>query len=133
MSKSLIIFFSVYFATVGIINAQGFSPEINNFLNNFLNVLPQPITNLFNTFSKINLNINSSFLEKTSGSTRNFISVVGPSNILSFLSDGWKKINNWFESRLGVSLSAIFQALGNFFIYILELIVKLLRWLVSLL
>jgi len=128
MSKSLIIFFSVYFATVGIINAQGFSPEINNFLN----VLPQPITNLFNAFSKINLNINLSFLEKTSSDARNFISVE-PSNILFFLSDSWKKINNWFESRLGVSLSAIFQALGNFFIYILELIVKLLRWLVSLL
>ena len=104
------------------IYAQGFEPDLNN--------LPSPITDLWNTASKIRVNI-----EESSFFTRILETTVGvaqdPINFFSDLKNWWGNINNWFQDKVGLSFMEILRRVGNFFVWTLELFVKVIKFALS--
>lgn len=88
--------------------------------------VPQPITDLFNTFQKIDLNVKLPFLEKAfqEGIPK---STGGGGGVVSDLTNLFDRVSSWFRDKLGVSLIDIVKAIGNFIIWVLEFIVKLIK------
>ena len=119
MSKYILIIIGLAIASVGF--AQE-SPIPSNFN------IPEPIIDLFNTFRGIRLNIDVSqvpLVQSTIESVRNV--ALDPQGFTSDFGDWFDRANNWFSQNLGVPLTNILQAIGNFFIWILELITRLIK------
>jgi hypothetical protein len=53
-------------------------------------------------------------------------------NIGGQIRNGWNRLNNWFESTIGVSLRGILRALGYIIVWILLLLIRIINWLLSL-
>ena len=122
MKKALLIFLIVFINIPFFSFAQGI--RIEN--------IPEPVTDLVDTFGGIKIDVgDQTFLERIFTGAKDFIS--SPRTIFSDIEDLWNKINDWFESKICVSFRELIIALGNFFIWALELIIKLLRTVVSIL
>jgi hypothetical protein len=84
----------------------------------------QPLTELYNTFSRIKIDVSSiPFVEYTFQSIRG--AAQDPGRATSNITDFFRGISDWFQKNIGVSLFDIIKAIGNFIVWVLELIVKL--------
>ena len=91
-----------------------------------LDSLPAPVTDLFNTFEKIKIDIGGgTLLPRVAGSIKN-ISLT-PGDILSYVKGVWDSVNSWFENKIGISFREIIRTVANFFVWALELIIKVIR------
>lgn len=89
----------------------------------FFNNLPAPLTSLINTFKKIQPNQN--LIERT----------FSPQNIennwFEKLKEWIRRIDEWFQKNIGVGFLEILKNILNFFVWILELIIKLIKLAIS--
>jgi len=93
--------------------------------------IPQPIREVYDTFSKVKIDptkfsfINRSIenIQKTNLSIPDLVR-----SGVNF----WDRANDWFEDKFGVSLRKIIVVLGNFIVWILELLARIIRFLTSL-
>lgn len=93
---------------------------------NILNELPESVTNLFDTFSQIKINVGSiPIVESTLKTIQT--TAQNPQGLTSGLTDLFESINRWFGTNIGVSLGEIIKAIGSFVVWVLELIVKLIQ------
>lgn len=94
-------------------------------------ILPKPLEDVYETFNKIEINpekfsfINKS-IEGIRGTNFSIFNLVGEAEKI------WNNTNNWFENKIGVSLRKILVVLGNLSIWILELVTKIMRFVVGL-
>ncbi len=88
--------------------------------------LPQPVNDLLNTLSKININNTPGGSLNTAGGPPSSVNING-GDILNQLGNLWQSLNNWFAANTGVSLSDIIKAVVNLIIWIWEIIIKLLQ------
>ena len=101
-----------------------------------LDNIPEPVTELVDTFSKIQVDIDvggGSFLKKTLESIKNFVFtiVLTPGEFFSYVQNIWDNINTWLEDHIGVSFREIIRSVVNFFVWSLELIIRLMKWGIS--
>lgn len=86
--------------------------------------IPQPIGDFIDSLGNIDI-------DNTGKNISDNISLDGSviSEKLSGLgiSDIWNMANEWMEATIGISISQIVRAIGNFIIWALELMMKLLR------
>lgn len=88
--------------------------------------VPEPITELFNTFE--NIDIDTSRIPILNRAFQGFGQAVqNPEGAANDLTGLFERINAWFQSNVGVSLGEITKAIGNFIVWVLELIVKLIK------
>lgn len=88
--------------------------------------VPQPISELFDTFGRIKIDfpgipIINKAIQSFSHAAQN------PERVTSDLTGIFEKINIWFQNNVGVSLKEITSSLGNFIVWVLELIVRLIK------
>lgn len=95
-----------------------------------LNNLPEPVTDLWDTFNKIKFDIGeNSFITRI---TRDATGIVlDPIGFVSKLKTWWGNINNWLESHIGVSLSEILRAVLNFLVFLIDIFARVLKLAVS--
>jgi len=90
--------------------------------------LPNEVSDLFKTFEKINIDKNSQiFSINTQG-------IKAPGDLVKnfgWLKDIWNKINLWLLQNVGISFSEIIRVVVNFFVWVLELFIKILKALIS--
>lgn len=93
--------------------------------------LPPPITDLLETFKKIQPN--ADFIKPLSQKVFQTVNDFSgnPIGWLEKLKNLAAKIDNWFKNAVGVSFFEIIKTFVNFFVWILELIIKLLKLAVS--
>lgn len=86
----------------------------------------EPITELYNTFSRIKIDVSSiPFVERTFQGLRGVAQ--DPGRTTSNITDFFRGISDWFQKNIGVGLFDIIKAIGNFIVWILELIVKFIK------
>lgn len=91
-----------------------------------LGEIPRPITELFNAFSRIKIDVSSiPFVERAFQSIRD--AVQDPGRTTTNITDFFRGISDWFQKNIGVNLFDIIKAIGNFIVWILELIVKFIK------
>ena len=89
--------------------------------------VPQSINDLFNIFGKVK---NSVDLYPATSSIGNPIpnpTDLKKGNILDDIKNGWNKVNDWFEKKIGTSLRAVIIAIGNFVAWAFDAIANLIR------
>ena len=119
MSKYILIIIGLAISSVSFAQESPISSNFN---------IPEPIIDLFNTFRGIRLNIDISqvpLIQSTIESVKNV--ALDPQGFTSDFGNRFDQANNWFSQNLGVPLTNILRAIGNFFIWILELITSLIK------
>jgi len=97
-------------------SSSSFFPPIKN--------LPEPVIDLFQSFSKIKLNINNkNNIPVLQNNTQEF----SPEKIRGEIKSFWQKVNIWIQEKLGINLKEIVKFIGNLFILIFEFIIKLIK------
>ncbi|MDI6820910.1 MAG: hypothetical protein QMD65_01900 [Patescibacteria group bacterium] len=93
--------------------------------------LPKPVTDLFQTFGKIKLNITDKdipFVKKAAESIKKGdLSGLSPEKLGGEVRGFWQKTNTWVQEKLGASLKEIIKSIGNLFVWIFEFIIKLIK------
>ncbi|MGC9046533.1 MAG: hypothetical protein ACP5IC_00185 [Minisyncoccia bacterium] len=126
--KRIIFIFIIFLLFNNIVFAQNINSNIN-LLNNQQLIVPEPLKDLWNTFSKIKFdsigqNIVSNPLVQKAASQ---VKQVAGSGINTNPSGLWNNANNWFVSKIGVSLFDIIKSIINVFIWFLNLISQMLK------
>ncbi|MCP6719779.1 MAG: hypothetical protein KJI72_00430 [Patescibacteria group bacterium] len=98
--------------------------------------IPEPVTELVDTFSKVRVDIDvggGSFLKRTLENIKDFFFtiVLTPGEFFSYVQGVWDNINNWLEDNIGVSFREIIRVVANFFVWSLRLIIRLIEWGIS--
>jgi len=119
--KILLAFLSLALLAPVLSSAQsqnpGTVPGINNLnLNQIQESLPPPVSDFVNKLKGV-------FENGPGMSTLGN----GPQVNLSDVGGTWSSINNWFSSKVGISLTDIIKAIVNLIIWIWEIIIKLIQ------
>lgn len=93
--------------------------DVSNLSQTISNELPAPVSNFVQKLKGM-------FQGGPNGGGGTGLTV-GNGSSFSGGSDLWGRINNWFSSNIGISLSDIIRAVANLIIWIWELIIKLIR------
>lgn len=88
-------------------------------LNQVIQNPPGPVSEFINSVKQINQNL-------TYKTSRFNFNTFNPTNI-------WEEIDAWFRKVIGISLSQIIRAIGNFILWILSFVGDVIRWVLSLL
>ena len=101
-----------------------------------LDNIPAPVTELVDTFSKVQIDIDvggGSFLKRTFENIKDFVFtiIITPGEFFSYIQDVWDNVNTWLEDHVGVSFREIIRSVVSFFIWSLELIIRLMKWGIS--
>ena len=121
-------FFLVVFLLIMLLTVNGVKAKELPFTTQ---ILPKPLEDVYETFSKIEINPERfSFMNRS-------IENIRRTNLSVFNSIGeveklWNNTNGWFEDKIGVSLRKILIVIGNLFIWILELITKIMKFIIGL-
>jgi len=90
------------------------------------NFIPQPVTDLFKTFNKINIDFSkSSFFNKITGSIPK--SGQEAANDFLWLTNGLENVNEWLITHIGLNIILVIKKVGEFFVWIFEGIANLIR------
>lgn len=128
MSKNI---FKIIILTVILMSATPALAQDKNSNWSFQN-LPSPITDLINTFKKIQPSqdfFQQAVPQKIIQSVNDFSG--NPMIWLEKLKEWTNGIDVWFKNAIGVGFFEIIKTFVNFFVWILELIIKLLKLAVS--
>ena len=96
--------------------------------------LPKPVQDVLNTAEKVQLNVDTG---KVINELKNTAETgkIDPGRLFGDLGIDlkglWDKINGWVKNTIGVSLGEIVKALGNLFVWFFELVIKFVKWIVS--
>lgn len=85
--------------------------------------IPQPIGDFIDSLRNINIDNSWGNLSDISLDESVVSEKISEFNI----TDIWNQANDWMQATIGISISQIVRAIGNFIIWALELVVKLLR------
>ena len=120
MFKFFLISFVFISVSANIAGAQTINLKIG------LENLPQPITDIYNTFNKIQVRAeDNTFLNIISEKVRTISA--NPQGLVSDASNWWGRVNNWFSSHVGVTLKELVQGVANLFVWVFEWVVKLIK------
>jgi hypothetical protein len=101
------------------------SPNLETLDQPISRLLPQPIQDIFGMGGKISESLRNIpfFTDLTDrikeGDYR--------PNVLSDFQEFWDKVNAWFEQTLGVSPREVIRVIGNFIIWILDFVIRLIK------
>ncbi|MDP3052514.1 MAG: hypothetical protein Q8N22_00995 [bacterium] len=88
--------------------------------------IPQPLTDLFKTFSNINIDFSKfSFLNQVVGAIPK--SGEDVANGFRWLTRGLGNTNEWLKTHIGLNIVLVFQKVGEFFVWIFQGIANLIK------
>lgn len=91
-----------------------------------LNFIPQPLIDLFNIFSNWKIDFSRvPLINRIPGYLPRSGEDVGQS--FQWLSGGLSNFNNWLTSHIGLNVFLVIKKVGEFFVWTLEFLVKLLK------
>lgn len=94
------------------------------------NPIPQPFIELFKSAESIGTSIEQSqVVQRAIQSVQG--QGVNPTSVFNFLLEWGRRISDWVQSTLGVSVWEIVKAMGGFFIWLLEFVINLVRQVLS--
>ncbi|MBI5732867.1 hypothetical protein HY967_02840 [Candidatus Jorgensenbacteria bacterium] len=90
--------------------------------------LPIPVSELLNTLEKIKIHVNEpSFTKNTVYSEAGDQTGFSRDRLISDLKTWWERSKNWLESKAGINLRGVLRAFANFFVWIFEFIIRLIK------
>ncbi|KKU91311.1 MAG: hypothetical protein UY23_C0002G0050 [Candidatus Jorgensenbacteria bacterium GW2011_GWA1_48_11] len=92
--------------------------------------IPGPVQDLFQTFGQIHIDVGQNQAVQSIGQgIQETVSQIGqdPQNWLSQLQNWWGRLNSWLQINIGVSFSQILTVIANLFIWVFELMIKLIK------
>lgn len=97
---------------------------------NFQSIIPQPIKDFATKAQKTQIDLNQfpklkSAIESVKGAVGN------PAEILRDPGSWWQRANDWLRSKVGLDLRQIVKAIGNLFLYILDIAKEIVAWAVA--
>jgi len=90
------------------------------------NFIPQPITDLFKTFSNINIDFSKfPFYNQVVGNIPKSGQEVA--NSFQWLTNGLENMNEWLKTHIGLNIILVIQKVGEFFVWVFQGIANLIR------
>lgn len=96
----------------------------------FKSIIPEPIKNLTNKASGLQMNLND--FPKLKSAVESVRGVVGdPADIVKDPGSWWARMNDWLHAKVGFDFRQLAKAIGGLFLWVLDIVKELVTWVIS--